>query len=585
MTSWFFIEMAAKSALICSMALLLAMALKHRAAADRATVLRVGAGLLLALPLIDLAFPVLEIEAFAAPAAPALGDLSAAELQALLAYADSLPPVEPTIWNDPTPLILILWGAGAIGVLLRLFVGLATLNRWTRSAEPVTDPHWLAALERARAATGASDRLRLMVADKVPGPLGWGWRNPVVLIDYDTYAEGEEADAILAHEVAHVARRDWPALMMTRLATALFWFNPLVWTLARESVHQAEEAADAHAARAVEPTRYAETLLSWGQIGRGIAVPANSIAPGARALSRRVRAVLDARLLERSARSRIAVVAVLICVGIAAPVAALELVEAKRAEAPAEPADPVTLAAYAQPEARRAPTLPPEPEFAPAPARPVRPEAPDAPDAPDAPEPPAMVEIDMAPALETLRVVLPRIPHIVAHSMKGADPAMLARVLQSVRVEHLPKEALAGLEQARRSMPNMEAMRVRLRQMDPEQLEERIRVAMPNRVHVSVPNPHEIQRQVRRSLAASGMGMEESARGMERGAEQMETQARRFRDPRERERIILRERERGRTVTHQNLLDAAEGMEEGARGMREGAQQMRRSAREMGDHD
>jgi beta-lactamase regulating signal transducer with metallopeptidase domain len=271
MTSWFFLEMAAKSALICSLALLLAMALKHRAAADRATVLRVGAGLLLALPLIDLAFPVLEIEAFAAPAAPALAELSAAELQALMVYAESLPPVAPTIWDDPSPLIMILWGAGALAVLLRLFVGLSTLNRWTRGAEPVTDPHWLAALERARAASGASDRLRLMVADNVPGPLGWGWRNPVILIDYDTYAEREEADAILAHEVAHVARRDWPALMMTRIGTALFWFNPLVWTLARESIHQAEEAADAHAARAVEPTRYAETLLSWGQIGRGIA--------------------------------------------------------------------------------------------------------------------------------------------------------------------------------------------------------------------------------------------------------------------------------------------------------------------------
>jgi hypothetical protein len=145
MTSWFFLEMAAKSALICSLALLLAMALKHRAAADRATVLRVGAGLLLALPLIDLAFPVLEIEAFAAPAAPALAELSAAELQALLVYAESLPPVAPTIWDDPSPLIMILWGAGALAVLLRLFVGLSTLNRWTRGAEPVTDPHWLAA--------------------------------------------------------------------------------------------------------------------------------------------------------------------------------------------------------------------------------------------------------------------------------------------------------------------------------------------------------------------------------------------------------------------------------------------------------
>lgn len=571
MTSWFFIEMAAKSALICSIALLLAMALRHRAAADRATVLRVGAGLLLALPLIDIAFPVLEIEAFAAPAAPSLAEmnLSAAELQALLAYAESLPPVEPTIWDDPSPLILILWGAGALAVLLRLFVGLATLNRWTRTAELVTDPHWLAALERARAASGASDRLRLMVADKVPGPLGWGWRNPVILIDYDTYAEREEADAILAHEVAHVARRDWPALMMTRLATALFWFNPLVWTLARESVHQAEEAADAHAARAVEPTRYAETLLSWGQIGRGIAVPANSIAPGARALSRRVRAVLDARLLERSARSRFAVVAVLLCVGVAAPVAALELVEAARPEAPAKPAAPVPVAAVAQPDTPRAPTLRPEPEIeAAAPARPRPPEA---------PEEPETVEVAITPALESLRVVLPRIPHIVAHSLKAVDAEAMARMMEAVRVEHLTHRDRAALERVRVAMPDLERMRVHLQRLDPKELEARLRASMPD--------AEAIRREVHRSMAASRRGMDEGARGMEHGAAQMENQARRFRDREQRERIIARERERGRTVTHEDLLKAAEGLEQGARNMREGAEQMRRSGREMADHD
>jgi hypothetical protein len=57
MTSWFFIEMAAKSLLICGIALLLAMAIRNRAASDRARVLRIGVCLLLALPLIDIAFP------------------------------------------------------------------------------------------------------------------------------------------------------------------------------------------------------------------------------------------------------------------------------------------------------------------------------------------------------------------------------------------------------------------------------------------------------------------------------------------------------------------------------------------------
>jgi beta-lactamase regulating signal transducer with metallopeptidase domain len=570
MTSWFFIEMAAKSALICSIALLLAMALKHRAAADRATVLRVGAALLLALPLIDLGFPVLEIEAFAAPAAPALAqmNLTAAEMQALLAHADSLPPVQATIWEDPSPLIVILWAAGAFAVLLRLVAGLSTLNRWTRSAEPVTDPFWLDALERARAATGASDRLRLMVADSVPGPLGWGWRNPVILIDYDTYAEPEEADAILAHEVAHVARRDWPALMMTRIGTALFWFNPLVWTLARESIHQAEEAADAHAARAVEPTRYAETLLSWGQIGRGIGVPANSIAPGGRALARRVRAVLDARLLERSSRSRVAVVAVLLCVGVAGPVAALELVEAKRAEAPVAPLAPLAPEQVAQPRAPRAPTLPPEPELPATPARPMAPDAPEEPELSDLPE------VDMAPAMEALRVVLPRVPHLVAHSMKSIDPELIARALRSVRMEHNSEQIRVAMDHLRKEMVNMEPLRVELGRIEPKQLEASIRAAMPDEAT--------IRRQVQVAVRASRQGMEHGARNMEHSAAKMEEQARRFRDPQERERIIVRERARGRTVTHQNLLDAAEGMEEGARGLREGARGLRHDRR---DHD
>ncbi len=547
MTSWFFIEMAAKSALICSIALLLAMALRNRAAADRSMVLRVGAGLLVALPLIDMAFPVLEIEAFAAPAAPFEG-MSQAQIDQLMAMAATMPPVEPTIWDDPTPLILILWGAGALAVLARLGVGLVTLNRWTRSAEPVTDPHWLNALERARVATGASDRLRLMVGDKVPGPLGWGWRNPVILIDYDTYAEGEEADAILAHEVAHVARRDWPSLMMTRIATALFWFNPLAWTLARESIHQAEEAADAHAARSVEPTRYAETLLSWGQIGRGIGVPANSIAPGARALSRRVRAVLDAKLLERSARSRFAMVAVLLCVGVAAPVAALKLVE--EARPPEAPRAPSAVASLTQPEA----PLPPEPMV-----------APHAPVAPRAPRPPRTpeVEAEVAEAMRELREVLPRVPVIVRDAMRHVDHAEIGRaVAHAQRVNSA--EMRAAMAEARQA--HAEAMRS-LPRIDHAALQERIRASLPSQ--------EQLQQQIRASIAASRHSMAAGAAGMEQGAARMEAQARRFRDRNERERIIAEQRARGETVTHEDLLEAADGMEQGARGMREGARQMR----------
>lgn len=554
MTSWFFIEMAAKSALICGLALILAMALKDRAAADRARVLQIGIALLVALPMIDILFPVLRVEAFAAPE-----PLTPEQIDALVLLAAATPAGEASIWDDPAPLILLLWAAGAVGVGARLAVGLMTLRRWTRNGVPATDPVWIEALERAREACGAPASLRLLVADKVPGPLGWGLMRPVILIDADTYAEREEADAILAHEVAHVARRDWPALILARLATALFWFNPLSWALAREAVQQAEEAADAYAARVVEPTRYAETLLSWAQLDRGDGVPATSIAPGRHGLSRRVRAVLEERLRDRPAGTYFARMAMLLCIGVAAPVAALELVEAARP--PAESSRPGSFAAVAQDSGAQAPAASGRPE---APAQARTPGAPQEPGAPETPEIPD-IEAAIAPALRTLDEVLPRVPVIVARAMDSEHiaAAVAQAQAQGVRISH--EELEARLAEARARMP------------DPERLRRRI--------EADIARHREVRVQVRHALADSRRHMARGAEGMERGAAQMEEQARRFRNRDERERIIARERERGHAVTHEELLEAAEGMEEGARGMREAAREMRRGVRDMAQDD
>ena len=78
----------------------------------------------------------------------------------------------------------------------------------------------------------------------------------------------------------------------------------------------------------------------------------------------------------------------------------------------------------------------------------------------------------------------------------------------------------------------------------------------------------------------------QGAAGMERGAANMEAEADRLQDRDYRERQIARARERGETVSHEDLLRAAEGMRRGAVGMREGADDMREAAERMrGDHD
>jgi beta-lactamase regulating signal transducer with metallopeptidase domain len=583
----FFVQMGWKSALIAGAALGLAYVLRSRAASDRAMVLRIGVTMLLLLPLAALALPALQIEAFSAPEVPATAAAAPAiapEVASAYHYvpgpevapsdfraAAPQPVAAPSIWDDPTPLVLLAYLGGLLMVGGRLLLGLVMLRRWTRAARHVTDPDWLAALARVR---GADDRVRLMVSDSVPSPLSWGWRRPVILIDPDTLDEPEEADAILAHEMAHVARRDWVALMLTRVAATVFWFNPIVWLLEREIVQQAEEAADCEAAAHVEPARYAQTLLTWAQLG-GRALPANSIAPKQSALGRRIRAILDRR--ERPRGTAWARIAALTCVGLAAPIAAVQLVQAAQPAAPAAPAAPT--APPAAPSAPHAPLAPP---------------APPAPPAPLAELPDVSNEVNAA-----LAEVLPHIPEIVAASLAAVDPDEIDRQVQealrdgNVEVRRMSRadrervrtEVRRAMEQAREQMARVRTDMARVRtdmarvRTEMQAQAPRIAIAMREAQRAAAIAPQAIAI----SMRSGAVGMEHGAIGMEQGAARMEEQARRFRDPGYREQIIARERARGRNVTHQDLLEAASGMEEGARGMREGAREMREAARHMGE--
>jgi beta-lactamase regulating signal transducer with metallopeptidase domain len=562
----FFVQMAWKSALIAGAALALAYVLRSRAASDRALVLRIGAAMLLALPLIAVALPALPIEAWSAPEAapppaaalPPISDLAYVPGPSLplaeLPAATAPKAAAPTIWDDPTPLVLFVYLAGLLMVAGRLLAGLFMLRRWTRDARDVTCPLWLAAFDRAR----GDERARLMVSDALPSPLSWGWRRPVILIDPDTLDEPEEADVILAHELAHVARRDWPALIATRIAAAVFWFNPLVWLLEREIVQQAEEAADCEAAAHVEPARYAQTLLSWAQVP-GRAIPANSIAPKQSALGRRIRAILDRR--ERPQGSAWTKIAAILCVGIAAPVAAVQLVQA--AQVPAAPRAP------------HAPAAPPS-----GPSMPALPHAP--------PPPPALPDAS-AEVNEVLAEVLPQIPQIVSSALASVDPEEIGRKVEDALREAGPELDRLGREDRERVGSEVRRAIALAR----VQAREAVRVQRVSAVEVANA-VREAQRAVQAarpammaSMRAGADGMEHGAAGMEHGAQRMEQQAARFGDRSYREAEIARQRARGRTVTHEELIEAAEGMREGAEGMREGAREMREAAERMraGRHD
>jgi beta-lactamase regulating signal transducer with metallopeptidase domain len=582
----FLTEMAWKSALIGGAALLMAAVLMRRSAGERSAVLRTGVAAILLLPVISWLLPALPVVTHTIYESGEPVALAAAAIPGALPATPT-----PASWDDPTPLIELAWLGGVVMVLLRLGVGLATLSRWTRGGSKVACPEWRAAFARALAASDCRRPVRLLVTD-APSPMSWGWIRPVILLDRDTVRDSDEADAVLAHELAHVVRRDWLTLVLARIMVAIFWFNPLLWLLERRLVVEAEEAADARALEHVEPGRYAQTLLSCAQQFSALTVPAAGIADAG--LARRVRAILDRKLRAGAPDPRRVRAAICLCALVAAPIAALKPVEAvvrvgQPPAAPPAPAAPDARAMPSPPEAPSTPAAPAAPQapvavsgyvetsaLPPAPTAPLAPSAPILPTAAVAPVPPAPPASPTPPSARAPRA---------SQFWTDEDSREIANAVREAMNEagRARGEALADAARARdeamrdAARYRADAMREAGRARS-DALRETLRAREDARRAIEIAR---VER--RRGMADGAEGMESGARGMEQGARHMDSEADRLRSESYRNEQIARAARQGRKLSHQELLAMIPRLHAGAEKLRRGAERMRGSARKMRD--
>jgi len=322
----FLIALAWKSALICGAALAGARALRRRPAAERVVLLRVALVALLALPVLTLTLPAADIAVLPASEARTIDTIATSLPHQSATITQSMPRVEPAM--APIDLVGLLYLAGAALLLLHLALGIATLMRWTRRGRPVADGQWQAAMVR-----GAGRRpVHLLESTQASMPLSWGVAPAWILIDPATAACPEHARSVVAHEIAHIRRFDWLALVAAHLAVALFWFNPLAWLLRRQLVREAELAADSDAVREIARADYAQVLLSVAARGAGPRI-ANGMALERGTLPHRIATLLEGSA-HRRARRDLTVALLIGGLGVTAPLAAMKLVPA---EPPAGP--------------------------------------------------------------------------------------------------------------------------------------------------------------------------------------------------------------------------------------------------------
>jgi len=197
-----------------------------------------------------------------APAAPGTSFTMNAP-QSANSPAANVRPRRPFPWLAASAAI---YCAVAIFMLMRLALGVILGHRLERESQLVEDSHARARLIFFAQASGlCGSPPRLAESELLSVPVTFGVRRPAILLPAGWREwEPAELDAVLAHEISHVARRDALAERLSLLHRAIFWFSPLSWWLARHLADLAEEASDdAALAAGADRTRYAETLLGF----------------------------------------------------------------------------------------------------------------------------------------------------------------------------------------------------------------------------------------------------------------------------------------------------------------------------------
>jgi beta-lactamase regulating signal transducer with metallopeptidase domain len=163
--------------------------------------------------------------------------------------------------------LCIGWSIPAVFLMVRLIRGAIASRTIVRRATPVDlagdDPATAPRLPGSISRLLADRTPAVLESPAVQSPLCVGWFGSTILLPANWRGwPRDQLQAVLIHELAHVARRDvlWQAI--ARLSCALYWPHPLVWFAARRMRIERELACDDWVLRGGEsPTRYARWLL------------------------------------------------------------------------------------------------------------------------------------------------------------------------------------------------------------------------------------------------------------------------------------------------------------------------------------
>ena len=232
------------------------------------------------------------------------------------------PSVSSSIWANMLPVLLVLWFVGFAAVVMFWTVRWRRVSAAMKSAQPLSEGREVGALRRIEHLGGVRNPISVLLSRTSLEPGIFGIAHPVLLWPEGISHRLEDAhlEAILAHEVWHVRRRDNLSAALHMLVEAVFWFYPLVWWLGARLVEERERACDEEVLELGGDRQvYAESILKVCEFCLGSPLPCVSGVTGAD-LKKRMVHIMNDRILHNLGLGRKLLLTTAATLAIAIPV-------------------------------------------------------------------------------------------------------------------------------------------------------------------------------------------------------------------------------------------------------------------------
>jgi uncharacterized protein (TIGR03435 family) len=175
---------------------------------------------------------------------PVVGSLASSSVSTNESW---LSPITAIPWRDnATSWIVLVWFSGVL-LLFARHAGAWLVASRMRSLQVRPAPReWQNRLDRLGIRLRVARPTRLLISAAVQVPTVVGWLRPLVLVPVGalTGMAPELIEGLLAHELAHIRRYDYPVNLMQGIIEAALFYHPAVWWLSNHIRMERELCCD-----------------------------------------------------------------------------------------------------------------------------------------------------------------------------------------------------------------------------------------------------------------------------------------------------------------------------------------------------